>query len=135
MMLGGAVANTLAFTGSTYLFHSLSKNKIDEERRRHDLAVEKLQKAQDKWQKERQERIDFINKKLMQEKKSEDKFTELGYAMREYYEVFGKHLKSLPPEPQLSDFYTPSDDQHDRELVFIAIAMIGVGAAVYYYYE
>ena len=61
-----------------------------------------MQKAQIKWQKERQDRIDFINKKLMKEKKSEDKFTELDYAMREYYQVFGKHLESLPPEPKLS---------------------------------
>lgn len=134
MMLGGAVANALAFTGSTFLFHALSKKEIDEERRRHDLAVENMQKAQIKWQEERQDRIDFINKKLMEEKKSEEKFTELGYAMREYYQVFGKHLESLPPEPKLSDFYTPNNEQHDRELAFITISMIGVGAAIYYYY-
>merc|ERR1711911_14750 len=93
-----------------------------------------MQKAQIKWQEERQDRIDFINKKLMEEKKSEEKFTELGYAMREYYQVFGKYLQSLPPEPKLSDFYTPSNDQHDRELAFITISMIGVGAAIYYIY-
>ena len=45
MMLGGAVANALAFTGSIFLFHALSKKEVDEERRRHDLAVEKMQKA------------------------------------------------------------------------------------------
>merc|ERR1711911_503349 len=54
-----------------------------------------MQKAQIKWQEERQDRIDFINKKLIEEKKSEEKFTELCNAMREYYQVFCKHLESL----------------------------------------
>jgi len=54
-LLGGAIANALAFTGSSYLFHSLSKDSIDKERKRHDLAIEQLQKAQISWQKKRQE--------------------------------------------------------------------------------
>ena len=41
MMLGGAIANALAFTGSSFLLSSLSKDSIDKERKRHDLAIEK----------------------------------------------------------------------------------------------
>ena len=44
MLIGGALANALAFTGSSYLFSRLSKDSIDKERKRHDLAIEKLQK-------------------------------------------------------------------------------------------
>ena len=29
MLIGGALVNALAFTGSTYLFHRLSKDSID----------------------------------------------------------------------------------------------------------
>ena len=47
--------------------------------------------------------------------------------MREYHEVFGHLLKPLPREPVLSDYYTPSDEQHYRELGFIALSMIGIG--------
>ena len=64
MLIGGALANTLAFTGSSYLFHRLSANSIDVERKRHNLAIEQLQKAQIKWAHKRQQRIDFINKQL-----------------------------------------------------------------------
>ena len=32
--------------------------------------------------------------------------------MREYHEVFGHELLPLPREPVLSDFYTPTDEQH-----------------------
>ena len=33
MLIGGALANALAFTGSSYLFHRLSKDSIDKEKR------------------------------------------------------------------------------------------------------
>ena len=69
----------------------------------------------------------------MLEKKAEDKFTELNDAMREYYSVFGKHLELLPREPVLSDFYTPGDDQHEREFAFITLIMVALGGALYYF--
>ena len=68
MLIGGALANALAFTGSSYLFHRLSKESIDAKRKRHDLAIEKLHKAQIEWAHKRQERIDFINKQLRLER-------------------------------------------------------------------
>ena len=83
MLIRGALANALAFTGSSYLFHRLSADNIDAKRKRHDLAIEKLQKAQIEWSHKRQERIDFINKRLRLEQKAETKFTELNDAMRE----------------------------------------------------
>ena len=45
MLIGGALANALAFTGSSYLFHRLSADNIDTERKRHDAAIEKFQKS------------------------------------------------------------------------------------------
>ena len=112
MLIGSALANALAFTGSSYLFSRLSKDSINAERKRHDLAIEQLQKAQIEWAYKRQERIDFINKQLRLERASENKFTELNEAMREYHQVFGHKLPPLPREPVLSDFYTQSNEQH-----------------------
>ena len=96
MLIGEALANALAFTGSSYLFHRLSADNIDAERKRHDAATEALQKAQVEWAHKRQERIDFINNQLRLERKAETKFTELNEAMREYHEVFGHELPPLP---------------------------------------
>ena len=131
-LIGGAIANALAFTGSSYLFSHISKDNIEKERKRHDLAEEKLEKSQIKWSEKRQKRIDFINNRLLEEKKSERKFNELGDAMREYHRVFGDQLEPLPPRPILSDFYTPSEDQHYRELAFITFGMIAIGVGLYY---
>ena len=42
MLAGGA----LAFSGSNYLFSMLRSSDLNEERKRHDQAVEQLQAAQ-----------------------------------------------------------------------------------------
>ena len=96
MLIGGALANALAFTGGSYLFHRLSADNIDTKRKRHDAAIEALKKAQIEWTHKRQQRIDFINNQLRLERKAETKFTELNDAMREYHEVFGHELPPLP---------------------------------------
>ena len=110
MLIGGALANALAFTGSSYLFHRLSADNIDAERKRHDAAIEKLQAAQIEWTHKCQQRIDFINNQLRLERTAETKLTKLNNAIREYQEVFGHELPLLPREPVLSDFYTPTDE-------------------------
>ena len=133
MMLGGALANALAFTRSSYLFSTLHKEDLARERKRHDLAVEQLTRAQIQWNRKRQERIDFINQQLRAERQAEAKFTELNDAMRKYHEVFGKELKPLPPKPVLSDFYHPSENQHFREIAFITISMVMIGGVAWYY--
>ena len=132
MLIGGALANALAFTGSSYLFHRLSEDNIDTERERHNATIEALQKAQIEWTHKHQQRIDSFNNQLRLERKAETKFTELNEAMREYHEVFGHELPPLPRESVLSDFYTPTDEQHYRELGFIALSMTGIGGVLYF---
>ena len=41
-LIGGALVNALAFTGSNYLIGSLSKESIDKERKRHDKPLSKI---------------------------------------------------------------------------------------------
>ena len=96
MLIGGALVNALAFTVGSYLFHRLSADNIDAQRKRHDAAIEDLQKAQIEWTHKHQQRIDFINNQLRLERKAETKFIELNNAMREYHEVFGHKLPPLP---------------------------------------
>ena len=49
MLIRGTLAKALAFTGSSYLFHKLSADNIDTERKRHDAAIEAVQAAQLEW--------------------------------------------------------------------------------------
>ena len=95
-LIGGALVNALAFTGSNYLFSSLSKESIDKERKRHDKAIEDLQRAQIEWAKKRQERLDYINSQIMKQHKAEKRFMYLNSAMQQYFIVTGRQLEPLP---------------------------------------
>ena len=46
--IGGAVVNALAFSRTNFVFSRLTDHGA-EERKRHDLALEKLQRARDEW--------------------------------------------------------------------------------------
>ena len=131
-LIGGALINALAFSGSNFLSSSLSKESIDKERKRHDKAIEDLQRAQTEWAKKIQERLDYINNEIVKEHKAVKRFTDLNSAMQQYFQVTGRQLEPLPPKPVLSDFYVPSEDRHNRELAFITLSMIRIGAFLWY---
>ena len=63
--VGGAMVNALAFTSTNFVFSELTDHG-EEERKRHDLALGKLQRARDKWNKDQMKRLDFINKSLLE---------------------------------------------------------------------
>ena len=65
LLVGGAIVNAVAFTGSNYLFSMLRSSGVDEERKRHDRAIEQLQAAHAKWSQKRTERLDWINEELL----------------------------------------------------------------------
>ena len=131
-LIGGAIINALAFSGSNFLFSSLSKESIEKERKRHDKAIEDMQQAQLLWVKKRQQRLDYINDEIAKEHKAEKRFTDLNSAMQQYFLVTGTQLEPLPPKPVLSDFYVPSEDHHNRELAFITLSMVGIGTFLWY---
>ena len=53
--------------------------------------------------------------------------------MREYHVVFGHELPPRPQESVVINYYTLTDEQHYRELGFIALSMIGIGGVLYYF--
>lgn len=115
---GGALVNALAFSGSNYFFSKIGKSDDSEiERERHDKAMEQLEEAKTKFSEDRTKRMDFLIEQMRKEQHSTEEFRESHEAMREYYEL--KNEK----EPVLSDFYVPSEDQKDRELLFVTIGM------------
>jgi hypothetical protein len=131
MMIGGALVNALAFSGSNWLFSSLRGNQVDEERLRHDKAVEQLNAAHEAWSRKRTERLDWLNQQIQRERHSVSTFRDVNAALSEYAQVFGKDKADAAAadlrEPVLSDYYTPSDDHKTRELVFVGIGCAAAG--------
>ena len=129
--IGGAVVSALAFSGTNFVFSRLTDHG-EEERERYDLALEKLQRARDEWNKDQMKRLDFINRKLHEKNEARTYIKNVDEAMLEYYHVFAKQIKPLPPEPELSDFYHPSEVQKNGELLFV---VVGTGIATYALYK
>ena len=130
--VGGTVVNAAAFGGGNLAFSMLRDHGAEEERKRHDLKEKELQRARDKWNEDRMERLDFINKRLPEKNESRAYINNVDDAILKYYRVFEKKLKPSPPELQLSDFYHPSEAQKNGELLFVAV---GAGIATYALYK
>ena len=132
--------NALAFTGSNYLFSTMLGDK---ERKRHDLALEKLQKDRDSWNQARLERIDYINEQLKKQGHAERNFEDVDSAMRQYYDLTGIKLDDLPPQPHLYDRSESGellylDDSHEEsikngELALLSLGMLASGVLAYRY--
>ena len=131
MMVGGAVVNALAFSGGNYLFLHMGSIDAEAERKRHDKAMEQLEEATTAWNEKRTERLDFINQQLKKEHHAMNEFDDADTAMNNYFYITGKQLQALPPKPTISDFYTPSDDQKNREIAFVIGGMALTGFVAY----
>ena len=131
MLVGGAMVNDVAFSGSNYLFSMLKSSDLNDERKRHDQAVEQLQAAQAKRSRKRTERLDWISEDLRRQGHASQTFRDVDEAMREYPRVTGTNLDPLGPEPKLSDFYVPSNGQRDREIAFVVLGMAATGLVAY----
>ena len=68
MLVAGALMNALAYSGSNWLFSRLKSSGLDEERKRHDKAVEQLQAAQAEWFRKRTERLDWKSEDLRRQR-------------------------------------------------------------------
>ena len=61
--MGGSLFAALAFSGTGYLFHLLDKGGYDEEMKKHNLAMEHLSKAREKWYEEEVRQQDALARK------------------------------------------------------------------------
>ena len=131
VMAGGALVNALAFSGTNFIFGQFGDHG-KAEMKRHNLAMEQLSKARDEYARSRQQRLDYINKTLRDQRHAEQTFTDLEAAMERYHEVTGNHFTPLK-EPKLSDFYNPSRQQKDTEIALVIGGMTLVGILAYKY--
>ncbi|CAC5413751.1 unnamed protein product [Mytilus coruscus] len=95
------------------------------------IPADIMKKAQSEWNKRRTQRLDFINEQLQKEHHAEHTFEDVDQAMKQYYYITSKQLTPLSPKPKLSDFYTPSEDQKNREIAFVVGGMVLTGFVVW----
>ena len=126
-IIGGAEANALPFTSSPGAAKALcGDGGLMEEAKRHNAALEQLQKAQAQYNKKRADAIDKRNARLVAEGATTRRLDDDVEASQLYKEVMSYKGRQLDDSllnisaPILSDYYMPSDDQKIREYMFVA---------------
>ena len=132
LMIGGAIINATTFVGGSYLAKYLSgSSDSDEEKKRHDLAVEKYQKEYEEYEENRAKLNDWIvtNDRIKDEAKENFKNTD--YALKLYNKIHQDDLSLR--EPQFSDFYQPSAQQRQGEIIYVGASALAIGFAASYF--
>ena len=133
MMVGAAILNAAAFTGGNYLAKYLSSDSGQaalDEKIRHDKALEKNQAAYAKCQKDLTELLDWIAEQDGVKDKARHDFQDTDRALALYNQTHRAKV-ALPKEPQFSDFYKPSQQQKQGELLFIGASRLALGYAAF----
>ena len=86
--------NGLAFSSTNFVFSRLTGHG-EGERKRHDLALTRLQRARDEWNKDRKKWLDFIGKRLCEKNEARTYIKNVDEAMLECYQVFAKKHKAF----------------------------------------
>ena len=84
-MVAGGLFNAVAFAG--YLFQKFNKDGYGEETRRHDLALEKLERARQEWNQkdiERQEKMVALRRERSD---ADADFKNINKALKDYEKV------------------------------------------------
>ena len=133
IMVGGALLNAAAFIGGNYLARALSGDSGQaalDEKKRHDLALEKYQADYAQYQKDRTELLDWIAEQDREKDKARYDFQDTDRALALYNQTHRAEV-ALPKEPKFSDYYKPSPQQKNGELLFIGASTLALGYAAF----
>ena len=133
IMVGGAVLNATAFIGGNYLAKALGggDKAALEEKERHDKALEAYQAAYAKYTRDRTHLLDWIATNAQIKAEAKQNFTNTDYAFKLYNQAHPEERMIPPKEPKFSDFYQPSEQQKNGELMFVGAGALALGYATF----
>lgn len=126
IMVAGAVLNATAFIGGSQLakmFDPTSKNLV-EERKRHDLAIEKYTSDHNAWSEKRSEMYDFIQVQRLKQNITQTDFN----VTDDNLQLYKEYHDSQQEEPQFSSYYQPTEEMKKYQYLYI---IGGMGLSVY----
>ncbi len=125
-MVAGGLFNAVAFAGAGYLFQKFNKDGYGEETRRHDLALEKLERARQEWNQKDIERQEKMAASRRERSDADADFKNINKALKDYERVTTLVFdgKKFTRQPHISDFYEPSSEM--KEYMTLAIGTMGL---------
>ena len=121
------------FIGGNYLAKALSGDSEQaamDEKIRHDKALEKYQADYAQYQKDRTELLDWVAAQDRLKNKAMHDFKDTDRALAIYNQTHRAKV-ALPKEPEFSDYYKPSPQQKNGELLFIGASTLAMGYAAF----
>ena len=129
MVIGG-LFNAVAFAGAGFLFSKLNHSGYSDEIKRHNLAMEQLSIAKQKWYEKEVARKNDIELKRHQLIEANMDNQNTNKALAQYNKVKAEaeaeavaYERSRQMEPTLNDFYKPSKEMKEYQ----ALTMAAVG--------
>ena len=128
-MVVGGLFNAVAFAGAGFLFSKLNHSGYQNEIKRHNLALEKLSAAKQKWYEKETARKNDIELKRHQliEANADIKTTNKALAQLSAALATAKREANKVSEPTLNDFYTPSKEMKEYQALTMAITGLSTG--------
>ncbi|KAL9983293.1 hypothetical protein ACROYT_G005440 [Oculina patagonica] len=129
IVAGGAILNAAAFIGGNYLARALGggDDAVLKEKERHDKALEAYQAAYAKYSRDRTKLLDWIETNNEIKQQAKQNFTNTDYAFKLYNQAHPDKQMIPPKEPKFSDFYQPSEQQKQGELMFVGAGGLALG--------
>ena len=97
----------------------------------HDKARESYQEVYAKYQRDRTKLLDWIAANERIKEQAKQNFTDTDYAFKLYNQVHPDKKVLHPREPKFSDFYQPSQQQKQGELLFVGTGALALGYATF----
>ena len=124
----------IAFSLSGFVFHKLDKGGYEEEQKRHDRALENLSKAREQFYEEEVKKKDRMAQKRAELQTAKADLSTINHAldllrnMDVVYHDSDNNKYVLKREPQLRDFYTPSDKF--KKIQNLTVGAVGLGSGM-----
>ena len=122
--------NASAFIGGSYLAKTLSGHNSDEERKRHDLALEKYQKDYAVWKKHEEVYSSWLYQNKQNLEQADKNMTDTDYAFKLYSKTHPTFVRRS--EPKFSSYYQPSKQQKHGELMYLGAGGLALGVAYHF---
>ena len=125
-MVVGGLFNAFAFAGAGFLFSKLNHPGYQDEIKRHNLAMEQLSAAKQKWYEKEVARKNDIELKRHQLIEANKDLETTNKALVEYNKAVAK-AEAYECKPTLNDFYKPSKEMKEYQALTMAVAGLGTG--------
>ena len=140
-MVVGGLFNAFAFAGAGFLFSKFNHSGYKDEIKRHNLALEHLSEAKQKWYEKEVARKNEIEAKRRQLADANADINITNKALASLSKALEYQINKLEleaseaSEPNLNDYYKPSKEMEEYQALAMTIVGLGSGFVGYKVYK